>query len=89
MTTGSLTRKTKTNMPKYTRNIICPYCGWEDKDSWEVFDGEDGDGAETEVDCGNCEKTFSVILNVEFSYTSKKISCDSSKKDVEDDEEES
>lgn len=29
----------------------CPYCGREDRDSWEL--GDDG-----ENECGSCEKTY-------------------------------
>lgn len=62
----------KENEPEkqnYTNNIICPYCGYEDMDSWECSDSED------EEICGNCGSTFSYerIVTVEYnSYPVKK-----------------
>ena len=54
---------------KYTRNIVCPYCGWEDKDSWES-----GVEEEEEIyDCGNCEKHFGVRRIVTVEYYSEKL----------------
>jgi transcription elongation factor Elf1 len=51
---------------KYTRNIVCPYCGYEDRDSWEVCPEEEDLGI---VECGRCEKEFyaSRIVTVEYS----------------------
>ncbi|MGI5848797.1 MAG: hypothetical protein ACOX8Q_01795 [Christensenellales bacterium] len=53
---------------EYTRNIVCPYCGYEDIDSWEVESGEEDLGLQT---CGNCEKEFYAqrIVTVEYSTT--------------------
>jgi len=49
---------------EYTDNIVCPYCGAIDEDSWEY---EDESGI---IDCGVCEKEFfwsRVIVNVQYS----------------------
>lgn len=51
-------------------NIKCPYCDWEDKDSWEF--GEDS-GTYT---CGSCEKEFNVERNVEVTYSTSRIDCE-------------
>ena len=56
----------------YTRKIVCPYCGWEDNNSWEVFGMSDGDGDIRETDCGRCDKDFTVQLHVSVSYTTEK-----------------
>ena len=57
-------------MPFRESNITCPYCGWEDHDSLEMFpNGSDGD--EEEMECGKCEKTFKVTFNVDVSYTTE------------------
>jgi ribosomal protein S27AE len=47
----------------YTNNLTCPYCGFEDADSWELSDGED------EHECGRCGATMSFerIVSVEYS----------------------
>ena len=52
----------------YTKEIICPYCGYEHGDSWEksndVFDGDLPD-----MECDDCNKTFSVYRNGEITYS--------------------
>lgn len=55
----------------YTSQIVCPYCGYEDRDSWELND----DSGETE--CGECEMTFNYRRNVSVTYstTKKAPSC--------------
>ena len=40
-----------------TLEIVCPYCGYEFIDSWEVPDGEDV------LECDDCEKEF--VLDME------------------------
>lgn len=54
---------------EYTRNIVCPFCGYEDRDSWEVGKGQEG---ETETDCRDCGKTFLVVRHVSVDYSSRK-----------------
>jgi len=55
---------------QYTKNATCPYCGHEDKDSWEIeFDGMEGD---TTNICGKCEKEYTVSRHVEITYCSFK-----------------
>lgn len=51
---------------EYTKEIVCPYCGNEQSDSWEF--SEDG-----EITCDVCENDFDYekIITVEWS-TSKK-----------------
>jgi len=52
---------------EYTRNIICPHCGYEHMDSWECGDSDD------EFQCHHCEKTFGFEREVTVTYTSYKI----------------
>jgi transcription elongation factor Elf1 len=47
-------------------NIVCPYCGYEVEDSWDI-DLEDGN--EEELECGDCGKVFNCEKNVRVSYT--------------------
>ena len=54
----------------YEHNIKCPYCDWEDHDSWEF--GED----EGMLTCGNCEKEFNVVRNIEVTYSTTRINCE-------------
>jgi hypothetical protein len=59
----------KGEIKKYKENqITCPYCGWEDTDSWES--GLDSDGDNTEINCSECEKKFTVTLHIDYSYSS-------------------
>lgn len=46
---------------KYTDNCVCPYCGHEDKDSWEIRENS------KEGYCDSCDKKFSI--EQEFSRT--------------------
>ncbi len=57
----------------HTQEITCPYCGHEKSDSWEVFGNDDGD---TEMDCGECDKKFTVEINRTVTYSSRKMDCE-------------
>ena len=55
----------------YTREIVCPYCGTEQMDSWESsIDLEDGDAGE--VTCDSCERDFEFIVHRQTKYSSKR-----------------
>lgn len=54
---------------EYEQYIKCPYCDYEDLDSWE-FDEEDA-----VVECKSCEKEFNVSRDVEVTYSTTRISC--------------
>ena len=50
----------------YADDIICPYCGSMDGDSWEWEKGEEVD-SEYECECGktfDCSRTISVLYNM-------------------------
>ena len=51
------------------QNIKCPYCGWEDNDSWEY------DEDESIVSCGSCEKEFNATREIEVTYSTSRIKC--------------
>ena len=55
---------------RYTDEIICPHCGYEHGDSWEVHFESDGC---TEFECNECRKTFHVERDVTVKYISKKM----------------
>lgn len=46
-----------------TEEIVCPYCGEIESDSWE-YNGDDG-----EIECSNCEQTYAYTRVVDISYT--------------------
>lgn len=61
---------------EYTREIVCPYCGYEDGDSWEE---EHNDG---EKECGRCSKNFFYERQVEVTYSTSK-DCELNKEEHE------
>lgn len=50
-----------------TRNIICPFCGYEDDNTWEQ------DESEEEIECCNCGRSFDVEVEYTVSYTTSPI----------------
>jgi transcription elongation factor Elf1 len=48
----------------YEKNIKCPYCGYENSDSWECGDTDD------EYECGRCRGVFSYERVVTVEYNS-------------------
>lgn len=55
---------------EYTDNMICPYCGAEDVDSWECVPTEEQIGY---VECGNCGRTFNAERNISITYSTYEI----------------
>lgn len=51
----------------HTDELVCPYCGDEQSDSWE-HTREDG-----ETDCGSCSRPFRYSRHVSVSYTTRPI----------------
>lgn len=53
---------------EYTKHMICPYCGYKQRDVWEfIGNNEDGD-----TDCGGCDKPFRWSVHRTETYTTKK-----------------
>ncbi len=52
---------------EYHDVIVCPYCGYRERDSWEV---DFGSNEMTEVSCGECGRDFPVMRLVDVSYRS-------------------
>ena len=54
---------------QFTRYATCPYCGYEDKDSWELhIDREE----EIDDDCAKCGKTYLVSCCFDITYSTQK-----------------
>jgi hypothetical protein len=52
----------------FNKEPICPNCETEYRDAWELtFDG--GGEGETEVECGSCEKPFTIARHISVSYS--------------------
>jgi len=56
-----------------SEGVECPFCGWVNRDSWELGDGGEGCG---EIECGECEKTFVWERCVSVNYTGRKLKND-------------
>ncbi len=52
---------------EYTDEIVCPYCGYESGDSWEIS-ADSGDDV-----CPDCDKKFHYERNVTVDYSTSKI----------------
>jgi uncharacterized Zn-finger protein len=46
--------------------IKCPYCG--EKHRLETCDSDMSDGGQNEIYCDNCDKTFTVVVSLSFSF---------------------
>lgn len=68
-----------TDMPEqeietdYNSQGVCPYCGHEHDTSWEWFRGDDGDGSKTIVSCAKCGEDFEVTMNIDITYSTRKL----------------
>ena len=54
---------------RYTDDLVCPYCGWIDLDSWERSEAADS------TQCGECEKHFRYETETTRTFTSEKVDC--------------
>lgn len=50
---------------EYSDEVICPHCGYEHGDSWEMGEGDN--------ECSECEKPFSMSRNVSVTYSTEKL----------------
>jgi len=55
---------------EYVNFITCPYCGYEDQDSWKEH-MDDGDHIKT--NCQSCGKEFRVQCDISIKYTSEPL----------------
>jgi len=51
----------------HTIEIVCPYCGYEEPDSWALMPDSDY------TTCGVCDKEFSYERIVTTDYTTSKV----------------
>jgi hypothetical protein len=52
----------------WTDLVTCPYCGYEDRDSWD-HNFEDG---QIEIECEECQREFIAVRHKVDFYSSKK-----------------
>lgn len=53
----------------FTEEIVCPYCGYEHSDSFEMQDSG-------KMKCSECKKEFTYEREVEVTYSTEKIEED-------------
>jgi transposase-like protein len=53
---------------EFTKEIVCPHCGYEFEDSYELADPD----REQQFECNECSKDFLLYTYVSLSYTTKK-----------------
>ena len=58
--------------PSYTDKPICPICGYEERDAWDINFGPGVEG-DIEHDCGACGETYLLSRHASITYSSKKI----------------
>ena len=51
---------------EYTREPVCPYCGYVFTDAWELDDS-------TDIECYRCEKEIHIERNVRVDWTTSKV----------------
>lgn len=59
-------RLTQEHDTQYTNEIVCPYCGYEWPNNWEMSDND-------EVLCEDCGNTFHYARVVEVTYCAYKM----------------
>lgn len=58
---------------KFEINLICPFCGYENGDSWELLDCSD------DHECGRCASIISYERIIDVSYSAKPIKANNIK----------
>ena len=53
-----------------TKLATCPYCGHQERDSWEIGTGGEED---TETWCGSCGLLYAVSRHVSISYSTRPV----------------
>ena len=52
----------------YTKEIVCPCCGYEFGDSWEYNEG----GSSQEIECVECGEGFLLDIDFDVTYSTRK-----------------
>ena len=53
-----------------TDECVCPHCGYEETDSWEIGAGREEDG---ETECSSCGKPYAYSRHVRVTYSTEKL----------------
>lgn len=55
---------------EWTRQIICPHCGFEHDDSFEISGNMSGNGI---MECWECSKQFKWNCHIDVMYDTEKV----------------
>lgn len=59
---------------EYTKEIVCPHCGYEFIDSWEHNESLQSDqSGDNLISCHECEKNFVAHMDVEVYYSTSTL----------------
>lgn len=50
---------------EYTDGAVCPYCGYEHRDSYDMEEGVNS--------CASCDNEFEVARHIKITYSTEKI----------------
>lgn len=56
----------------YTNQPVCPHCGCEARNAWEINFGPGCEG-DTEITCGSCEEEYFASRQCSVTYSTSKI----------------
>jgi len=54
----------------YTDCPVCPYCGDQDENAWELGSGGEEDGS---TQCGNCNRPYMYQRQISVTYSTRPI----------------
>lgn len=55
---------------RFEDHPVCPYCGDEDENAWELGSGGEEDGS---TECGNCNRPYFYQRHIEVTYSTTPI----------------
>ena len=56
----------------FTEEVVCPYCGYEYQNSYELDLPEGGMSGPEKIECEECGKEFLVSMDLQVSYSTRK-----------------
>jgi len=57
---------------KFTRELVCPYCGYKFEDSYRFFCCHEVYEADEDVECKECGKAFIAFHHITVDYSTAK-----------------
>ena len=67
---------------EFTDGMVCPYCGHEQSDIFDITGAYTED--ETRTYCDGCEKEFASYCSISYSFTTHKVDAEAEKREREE-----